>query len=139
MQIHNESREGGYIERKKTGSLYGVRNTYKPLVQDGEWFTMNVSVNGRRITEPTVLQDGNVIQFAQGGPKGVPSIATAVGRVENGPPIVGTTLERSFPKGVVGVVAHRSAIQAGSRYVCASVPRPEQYGLLQEHRGAPPS
>jgi len=30
--------EGSYIERKKTGSLYAVRNIYKQLVPDDEWF-----------------------------------------------------------------------------------------------------
>ena len=41
--------EGDYRERKKTGSLYGVRNVYKQLVADGEWFTMNVAVRGKNI------------------------------------------------------------------------------------------
>jgi hypothetical protein len=40
---------GSYIERKKTGSLYGVRNIYKQLVKDDEWFRMNVLVQGKRV------------------------------------------------------------------------------------------
>ncbi len=40
---------GGYVEMKKTGSLYGVRNVYKALVQDDEWFTIHLSVRGKRI------------------------------------------------------------------------------------------
>ncbi len=41
--------EGTYIERKKTGSLYAVRNIYKQLVQDGQWFRMNIVVQGKRV------------------------------------------------------------------------------------------
>ncbi len=41
--------EGGYRENKLTGSLYGIRNVYKPMVQDGEWFTLHVSVRGKHI------------------------------------------------------------------------------------------
>jgi hypothetical protein len=39
----------GYIERKKTGSLYAVRNVYKQLVADNEWFKLNVLVQGKRV------------------------------------------------------------------------------------------
>ena len=41
--------EAGYIEHKKTGSLYAVRNVYKQLVNDDEWFKMNVLVQGKRV------------------------------------------------------------------------------------------
>ena len=41
--------EGNYIERKKTGSLYAVRNIYKQLVKDDEWFRMNILVQGKRV------------------------------------------------------------------------------------------
>ena len=41
--------EGSYIERKKTASLYAVRNTYKQFVADDEWFRMNVLVQGKRV------------------------------------------------------------------------------------------
>ncbi|HYG33347.1 MAG TPA: DUF1080 domain-containing protein [Clostridia bacterium] len=41
--------EGGYRENKLTGSLYGVRNVYKPMAKDGEWFTMLVSVKGKQV------------------------------------------------------------------------------------------
>ena len=40
---------GGYLEMKKTGSLYGIRNVYKALVRDDEWFALHVSVRGQRI------------------------------------------------------------------------------------------
>ncbi len=40
---------GGYMEMKKTGSLYGIRNLNKSVVKDHEWFTVRVSVRGQRI------------------------------------------------------------------------------------------
>jgi hypothetical protein len=50
VQVHNASSgEGGYIERKLTGSLYGVRNVYKPLVSDGAWFRLQIRVQGKRV------------------------------------------------------------------------------------------
>lgn len=47
--INRRNGEGGYLENKQTGSLYGVRNVYKSPVRDGEWFTMNVLVRGKRV------------------------------------------------------------------------------------------
>lgn len=41
--------QGTYRELKKTGSLYGIRNQYKTLVGDDEWFTLQVTVRGRRV------------------------------------------------------------------------------------------
>ena len=50
VQINNAAPlRGGYVEHKKTGSLYGVRNQYKSLVQDGQWFTLQIAVRGRRV------------------------------------------------------------------------------------------
>ena len=40
---------GGYVEMKKTGSLYGIRNLHRSVVKDDEWFTVQVSVRGKRI------------------------------------------------------------------------------------------
>ena len=64
--------EGGYRERKKGGSLYGIRNIYKQVVPDDQWFKVNVQVRGKNVqiringtllvdyTEPTppVIPDG---------------------------------------------------------------------------------
>jgi len=41
--------EGGYTENKLTGSLYGIRNVYKAMAKDDEWFTMTVAVRGKSI------------------------------------------------------------------------------------------
>jgi hypothetical protein len=38
-----------YIENKKTGSLYGIRNAYKALARDNEWFTLKLRVQGPRV------------------------------------------------------------------------------------------
>jgi hypothetical protein len=39
-----------YREYKKTGSLYGIRNTYRALARDGEWFTLRLRVEVPRVT-----------------------------------------------------------------------------------------
>ena len=46
---HTAGGEGTYRERKKTGSIYGLRNVYKQLIHDGQWFKMNVLVRGKNI------------------------------------------------------------------------------------------
>lgn len=49
VQINNSYHgEGGYYEYKKTGSLYGIRNLYLSTVNDNEWFTVKISVQGNR-------------------------------------------------------------------------------------------
>ncbi|MFC1542970.1 family 16 glycoside hydrolase [Candidatus Neomarinimicrobiota bacterium] len=40
---------GNYRELKKTGSLYAVRNVFKSIVKDDEWYTMHIIVRGKRI------------------------------------------------------------------------------------------
>jgi hypothetical protein len=50
IQVNNSHvGEGNYRERKMTGSLYGVRNQYKSLVKDNEWFRLNIVVEDRRV------------------------------------------------------------------------------------------
>lgn len=50
VQIDNSQPErNGYLEMKKTGSLYGVRNVYKTMVNDNEWFTMRITVHGKHV------------------------------------------------------------------------------------------
>lgn len=45
VQINNSQGR----ERKRTGSLYNVRNVYKSFVRDDTWFKLNISVRGRNI------------------------------------------------------------------------------------------
>jgi hypothetical protein len=50
VQINNSALgEGTYRERKKTGSLYGVRNIYKQFMPDDQWFKLSVAVRGKNV------------------------------------------------------------------------------------------
>ena len=55
MQVNNHQPHfpgdtgAAYIENKKTGSLYGIRNAYKALARDNEWFTLKLRVQGPRV------------------------------------------------------------------------------------------
>ncbi len=50
VQVNNSATgAGGYRENKRTGSLYGIRNVYRQLVQDDQWFQLRISVQGRRV------------------------------------------------------------------------------------------
>ena len=50
LQVNNTAAgEGNYRERKKTGSLYGLRNVYKQIAADQTWFKMNAIVRGKNI------------------------------------------------------------------------------------------
>ena len=50
VQINNTHRGAGdYRELRKTGSLYAVRNVFKSIVNDDEWFTLHIVVTGKRI------------------------------------------------------------------------------------------
>lgn len=50
VQINNTyAGDGEYRERKKTGSLYGIRNVYSQIVSDDQWFRLHVTVRGRQV------------------------------------------------------------------------------------------
>jgi hypothetical protein len=50
VQVNNsQPRRGDSLELKKTGSLYGIRNVYKALAKDDEWFTLRVTVRKPRV------------------------------------------------------------------------------------------
>jgi hypothetical protein len=50
IQISNSHHgAGNYREHKKSGSLYGIRNVYKALVPDNEWFPIRLSVRANRV------------------------------------------------------------------------------------------
>ncbi len=45
IQVNNSYEgTGNYKERKKTGSIYSIRNIYYPLANDNEWFKMRIKV-----------------------------------------------------------------------------------------------
>jgi hypothetical protein len=50
IQVNNTAHgDGGYLERKKTGSLYGLRNMYMQLVPDLKPFRYNIAVRGKNV------------------------------------------------------------------------------------------
>ena len=67
VQVAN-THEGanGYKERKKTGSLYAVRNVYTQLVNDNEWFRMNILVRGKQVQ--IRLNDMLVVDYVEPDP-----------------------------------------------------------------------
>ena len=57
VQINNSYRGiGKYLELKRTGSLYGVRNIYSVSAADSDWIEIRIRVVGNRIR---VWVDGN--------------------------------------------------------------------------------
>jgi hypothetical protein len=58
--------QGNYRDRKKTGSLYGVRNVYKQLVNDNEWFRMHIVVQGKQVQ--IRLNDVLVVDYVEPEP-----------------------------------------------------------------------
>lgn len=78
VQINNTQKEyEGYIERKKTGSLYGVRDVYKAFVNDNEWSRLHVQVRGKQVK--VKLNDILLVDYVQ--PDHPPRIADMEGRV----------------------------------------------------------
>ncbi len=50
VQVDNSQKEhDGYLENKMTGSLYRIRNVYKAMAKDDEWFTLHVTVQKPRV------------------------------------------------------------------------------------------
>jgi len=76
VQLNNTHKgEGGYREYKKTGSLYGVRNQYKSLVKDNEWFRIRILVRGKNIQ--VRVQDALVVDYTEPDP---PLVASGDGQ-----------------------------------------------------------
>jgi hypothetical protein len=48
--LANDSRgPDGFIQRRKTGSLQGVRHIWKQFIRDNEWFTLNILVRQMQV------------------------------------------------------------------------------------------
>ncbi|HYP16908.1 MAG TPA: DUF1080 domain-containing protein, partial [Opitutus sp.] len=81
VQVNNSQKQhGDYLELKKTGSLYGIRNTYKAPVSDGEWFAIHVRVQRPRVQ--IRINGGLVVDYVepvQPLPEGAPELE-ALGR-----------------------------------------------------------
>jgi histidinol phosphatase-like PHP family hydrolase len=57
-------------ERKKTASLYNLRNTYKQYVPDNEWFKLHITVRGKRVR--VRLNDMLVVDYLEPTPPVIP-------------------------------------------------------------------
>jgi hypothetical protein len=101
VQVDNTATgEGGYIERKKTGSLYGIRNIYKQFIPDDQWFKINVLVRGKSVQ---VRLDGMLV----------------VDYVEPTPPVVpqGAETQRFLDRGTFALQCHNDGSKALFRAV----------------------
>lgn len=50
VQVNNsQPPQGGYLELKMTGSLYGLRNVHQVLARDQQWFTLQVVVRRPKV------------------------------------------------------------------------------------------
>ncbi|HXK07413.1 MAG TPA: family 16 glycoside hydrolase [Verrucomicrobiae bacterium] len=90
VQIANTALgEGTYRERKKTGSLYGLRNVYKQLIADDTWFKIQVAVRGKNVQ---IRLDGVLV----------------VDYVEPTPPVIppGMERERFLDRGTFALQCH---------------------------------
>jgi hypothetical protein len=76
VQVNNsQKRHGDYLELKKTGSLYGIRNVYRALAPDDEWFTLRVTV--RKPHVEVRVNDTLVVDWTEPGaplPEGAPKL-----------------------------------------------------------------
>jgi hypothetical protein len=63
--------EGNYRENKKTASLYAIRDIYKTLAKDDEWFQMRIAVRGNRAQ--IHLNDTMLVDYVQHDPPVTPA------------------------------------------------------------------
>lgn len=64
VQVNNsQPQHGDYLELKKTGSLYGIRNVHKPLVADDTWFTLRITVRDKKVQ--VRLDDRLVVDYRE--------------------------------------------------------------------------
>ena len=76
-QIHNTPKESaGYRENKLTGSLYGIRNVYKPIAKDDEWNKMRIIVQGKQVK--IFINEINTVDYVE--PLEPPTISGRPGR-----------------------------------------------------------
>jgi Domain of Unknown Function (DUF1080) len=101
VQINNTALgEGGYRERKKTGSLYGLRSMYKQLVPDEKPFQIRVTVRGKNVQ---IRLNGQLL----------------VDYVEPTPPVIpaGGEKQRFLDHGTFALQCHNDGSQAFYRSV----------------------
>jgi hypothetical protein len=66
VQINNSQAQ----ERKKTGSLFNVRNNYKAFVRDDQWFKLRISVRGKNVQ--VRLDDILLVDYIEPTPPVIP-------------------------------------------------------------------
>jgi len=67
VQINNTyPGEGDYRERRKTGSLYGVRDVYKAFANDNEWSQLYILVRGKQVQ--VRLNDTLLVDYLEPAP-----------------------------------------------------------------------
>lgn len=70
VQINNSHvGDGDYRERRKTGSLYGIRNVYGQIVPDNEWFRLSISVRGKQVR--VLVNDQLTVDYTEPTPPAV--------------------------------------------------------------------
>lgn len=70
VQINNTyAGDAQYQERRKTGSLYGIRNVYSALARDDEWFRVRIAVRGKQVT--VRVKDEVTVDYTEATPPAV--------------------------------------------------------------------
>ena len=62
-QVLNSSGEGDHVERKMSGSIYAVRNMWKSVQADNQWYTYRIKVVGKTIQ--TYINDMLVVEYTE--------------------------------------------------------------------------
>jgi hypothetical protein len=101
IQINNTALgEGTYRERKKTGSLYGLRNVYMQLIPDDQWFKIRAAVRGKNVQ--IRLNDTLVVDYTEPTPPVIPA---------------GAERERFLDRGTFALQCHNDGSKALFRTV----------------------
>ncbi|HUU12486.1 MAG TPA: family 16 glycoside hydrolase [Terriglobia bacterium] len=67
VQINNTQKgDANYVERRKTGSLYGVRNVFKAFADDNKWFQLHVQVRAKQVK--VRLNDTLLVDYVEPDP-----------------------------------------------------------------------
>ncbi len=118
VQVNNTARgEGGYLERKKTGSLYGLRNMYKQLVPDEKPFRMHIAVRGKNVQ--IRLNEELLVDYVEPTPPVIPE---------------GEEKQRFLDHGTFALQCHNNGSRVSYRKVRVR-PLPDD---LPAYTGAPP-
>jgi hypothetical protein len=63
INSYPQTRPGAYVERKMTGSIYGVRNIWKAPAPDNQWFKYRIVVQGRTLR--TYINDTLMAEYTE--------------------------------------------------------------------------